>query len=314
MRQSLCRFFIAAVFVVAAIGCSGQKYVEQDTPTGQVAPPIRTVAPQPYRPSYDTGAPPVESAESGEAEGITSRFDAGSIIPDFERVYQSAGSPRLAIFLNRSLSDEVREWKTRSRAVIAVGGNYSYQDENRSESVEGPAGVSVYGQQHVETTGRYHPGGEEWMWRFEDGFLGPFIDARARVVDRATIMRLTAAASGQQGSAYDPIAVKKIEMDALTGKADLFIEILIRREPKSAVGYAFKATAKEVNTGIIRANVTSLDWDYKGKKTEKVIATDTGYEFVEDSGGTESDLPDINVVSKDLALGLMRSLAHSWRQ
>ena len=105
-------------------------------------------------------------------------------------------------------------------------GDVSDQKEKVHEPSKGPGGVSEYAQTHLSDKKRISPE-EDWMWEFEDGFLNPFIDIGVNIVDRATIMRLTAADSGQQGSAYNPIAVKKIEMDSLKGKADLFIEILI---------------------------------------------------------------------------------------
>lgn len=148
------------------------------------------------------------------------------------------------------------------------------------------------------------------MWGFEEGFLNAFLDAGATLVDRATIMRGAAAESGKQGDGFDLLAVKQVEMDALRDKADMFVEILIRRSPASTLGYDFKASAKEVDTGTIRANVSSRGWQYnlEGEAAKKVVATDTGYEFVE----VTAQLPDINVISRDLALALMRSLAMNW--
>jgi len=314
-------YTILLVFVVVGLtGC--RKNIEQPTPPGQVAPPIQPIQAQPYRnPNAATPYRPAQAAQA-QVSDLSSTSGTGEkakplmnpeIIGTFQQTYKQAGEPRLAIFLNRSLSDEVREWHTQNRLVTSVSGHYEKKSGDVTETFTGPGGAAVYGQTHMENPERSSPG-ESWMWRFEDGFLAPFLETGTKIVDRATIMRLTAAQSGTQGSAYAPMAVKKIEMDALTDKADLFIEILIRRAPASKLGYEFKASAKDIKTGFIRANVTSFGWDYKttGKTNEKVVATATGYEFVKETQKVE--LPEVNVIARDLALALMQSLAGNWRQ
>jgi len=303
-------------FFAFMIGCS--QFVEQDTPPGQIAPPVQIKSAQPYRNpntqpiAQTSGSSPPAEVASASSNGKVQPLMSMSILSEFDNIYRKMGSPRLAIFLNRVLSDEVREWRTVHRGVVSMQGEFSSQKGEASESFKGPGGVAAYGQTHLSDRRRTSPE-ENWMWGFEEGFLGPFLEIGAKIVDRATIIRLTAADSGQQGSAYNPIAVKKVEMDSLKGKADLFIEILIRRMPGSKLGYVFKASAKEVNTGIIRANVTTRGWKYSDDESteEKVAATDTGYHFVE--GEAEQKMPEVDIVAGDLSLALMRSLSNSWR-
>lgn len=313
-RVLLC---LAAVWM--AFGCLGcVQYVEQPTPSGQVAQPVAqpitqplAQAPaQPYRAESAAVPPPVTplAEEQAAPEAPGPLFD-DSIIGDFAQSYGYQNRPRLAIYFNRSLSDEVREWVTRDRDVLSIQGTYTKTEEDSFVQEDYQGGVSAYSQRHLDSPSRLSPG-EGWMWEFEDGFLQPFLEISANVLDRATIMRLAAQQSGRQGSAYDPIAVKKIEMDALTGKADLLIELLVRRNPNVNIGYEFKAVAKEVQTGVIRAMVTSRGWDYSFEPVEKVVADGTGYHFVTE---TNNALPELNVVSRDLALALMRSLDANWR-
>lgn len=318
MKSRIIFIIFLALMTGCFFGCI--QNVEQTTPSGQVAPPVAPVYAQPYRTPgatqpYRTPEPQARPAErqqqfeQPEPVKPTALFDS-SIIGEFKNIYGAKGSPKLAIFLNRSLSDEVREWKTDQRAVLSFDGQRTVTSGGATVTTSGPGGESLYTQTHVENPGRTSPG-ESWMWEFENGFLQPFLDISANIVDRATIMRLTAASSGGQGSAYQPIAVKKVEMDALTGKADLFIEILIRRNPGSKLGYVFKASAKEVNTGIIRANVTSIGWEYGPvESTERVVADSTGYHF---ETIEPNQLPEVNVIARDLALALMRALGNNWR-
>jgi hypothetical protein len=96
-------------------------------------------------------------------------------------------------------------------------------------------------------------------------------------------------------------------MKALQGYADLFVEILIARSPSSPLGYEFKATAKEVDTGTIMANVTSLGWQDRNYEKREVRATSHGYEILE-----TDCIPSTREVASDLSLDLMGSLSRAW--
>jgi hypothetical protein len=234
------------------------------------------------------------------------------------------------VFLNRALTDEVREWYTPSRLVVSgelkgvslsgVGGESAQLavpgQGAKAETavaakeikVKGGPG-SFYEQAHAELEERGLPP-EDWMWQFEESFLGEFLRAKAVIVDRATIVRLIAAQGGKQGDAHDLLSVKTVEMDAVKEKADMFMELLVRRNPASPVGYEFKATVKEVSTGRILANVSSLEWkqreldDLTGKKYR---ATDRGYVAVD-----EGTFPKLDRVAAMLALDVMDALVYIW--
>jgi hypothetical protein len=293
----------------------------EPTPPGAVAPPAPPQVVKPYRAAAEqmTEVQPqaMQPSDTGHpsSPAVYNRQtppSSGSLVMDqFKQQYRRKGSPRVAVYLNRALSDDVREWNTQRRLVVAIEGEITSETEKRTDTFKGPGGVSVYQQTHNADQERRSPG-ESWMWSFEEGFLNPFLKTGTRIVDRATIMRLAASESGQQGSAYAPIAVKAIEMDALKGKADIFIEILIRRAPKTELGYEFRASAKEVQTGIVRAIVTSNGWNYNRPAKEKVIATETGYRFVDEKD--TADLPEVQVVAKDLALAMMGDLVNNWQQ
>ena len=120
-------------------------------------------------------------------------------------------------------------------------------------------------------------------------------------------MRLAAAKSGKQGSAYSPIAVKKVEMTALIDHGGLFVEILISRTPSAPYRYEFKASAKEVKTGAIAANATSLRWRQERlRRLQRVVATSRGYRL------RDAGIPPIHEISASLALDLMNALARAW--
>ena len=128
--------------------------------------------------------------------------------------------PRIAIFLNRELSDEVRDW--------AMDDGWVYYAETTGKG--GWRGERYYVKRVDESGARPSPR-EYWMWGFEDAFMQPFMEAGANLVDRATILRLTAAKEQAKQGTLRPLAPKEIETDALVGYADLFIEVLITTDP-----------------------------------------------------------------------------------
>lgn len=309
---------VLSVVGLCLVGCTTVRYMETETPPGQIpAPPPAPIAP-PHQSSYVPPAPSQQGPEFvSNASGMraettlevyTSDLSAGTITR-FRAAYGAKKNPRIAVLLNRQLSDEVREWVTDSRLVLA--GGYSETKTvagEKTEQTEATGGISGYSQQQAESGARPSPN-ERWMWAFEDGFIQPFLQSGAKMVDRATIVRLAAASSGQQGSAYAPISVKKVEMNALKGYADIFVEILVSRSPSSLYGYEFKASAKEVNTGIIIANVTSLRWRPEDRKQREVYATSQGYEVVD-----SVKIPPVEDIASDLSLDFMNALTRAWSE
>ena len=312
---------VLSVAVLCLGGCRTVRYLETETPPGQVpAPPPAPIAPiaPPQQSSYVAPAQGQQGPEFvGDASGMraettreayTSDLSAGTMAR-FRAVYGAKKDRRIAVLLNRQLSDEVREWVTDSRLVLAGGYSKTMTvSGEKTEQTDVTAGISGYSQQHTDTGARPSPN-ERWMWAFEDGFIQPFLQSGAKMVDRATIVRLAAASSGQQSSAYAPMSVKKVEMDALKGYADIFVEILISRSPSSLYGYEFKASAKEVNTGIIIANVTSLRWRPEDGKRREIYATSQGYEVVD-----SVRIPPVEDIASDLSIDLMNALASAWRE
>jgi len=221
---------------------------------------------------------------------------ADQVLTDFRTGYRGKGKPRLAIFLNRSLSDEIREWKTESRHVASGTGS---RDAYMGSYYSGE--TAVYTQEHIELENEGSNVSQGGLWAFEDGFLQPFLETGSTVLDRATIMRLTALDHGQ-GDAYNPITVRRVEMEALKGNADIFVEVLILHNPMAPWGYEFKAMAKMVNTGQIIASTNSRNWNLESR------GQSGGY-FVQRSGA----MPDAYDLSRELAVHLMESFLLFWQ-
>jgi hypothetical protein len=330
-KNEIVLFTVLAILAFILPAC--QKYSEVETPAGTV-PPVQSITPPPSSPDNQTS---IKTTIPSRREIQHSRADSSKVISDFRKAYKEQDSPRIAIFLNRSLSDEVRQWQSDERVVISGEGEklsagtanktpasdttvnvqtgainvQSGQGATGSVELEGSddkqRSMTIQSQQYIEETKRYGPG-EQWMWAFEDGVLSTFLKAKVNIIDRATILRLTAAKSAE-GKDIQLITVKQIEMDALKDHADIFIELLVSRFMSSPYGYEFKAAVKDVKTGRILANVTSADWKGQKRRGRAVIATENGYKL-----GGAMRLPAVKDVASDLAIDVMNALIHIWSE
>ncbi len=323
MRKSIYLLFIFIV-IQALPGCTKTKYLDSPTPAGTVPAPPALEQPriQSLERTHEYGS---GTSASGSGENQLELGDnmirnrplqgsgpgAGSgTISMFSSSYQQKDKPRIAVFLNRFLSDEVREWRSGRRVIVSGEGSVSQSRETastfREETVSGP--VAITEQQRLGLGGgRVNPR-DEVLWPFEDGFMQPFLQAGATLIDRSTVMRLVALKDAEgKTNDYDPVPLKRVEMNALKNHADIFVELLISRVPSAPCGYEFKAAAKEVKTGRIIANATSLNWDKKRFEKKKVITTASGYEIKK-----ETTFPKMNELSRDLAMDLMNSLIRTW--
>lgn len=320
-------FLFITIFALGLSGCTRKHYLDSPTPAGTV-PPLPALE-QPRIESLERAHEPAFGGSSAGYSGSTEDqlelgdnitrnrpvpgsgpSETSGTIKRFSSIYRSKGAPRIAVFLNRSLSDEVREWRSGRRVIISGEGSVSKSRETgqtfREETVSGPMAVTE--QQRLGLGGgRVNPQ-EETLWPFEDGFIQPFLQAGAKLIDRSTIMRLVALKDAEgKTNDYNPVPLKKVEMGALIDHADIFVELLISRVPSAPCGYEFKAAAKEVKTGRIIANATSLNWDKKRFEKKKVITTSSGYEIKK-----ETTLPKMNELSHDLAMDMMNLLINTW--
>ncbi len=141
---------------------------------------------------------------------------------------------------------------------------------------------------------------ERDMWRFEQGFSDPFVRAGAKLVDRNTIMRITADKSPQVGDK------QRVEASALRGLADVFVEVLMTVDGSSPSGYVFRATAKDINTGQIIADVTSDGARSDAPGAMEYVATNHGFEARPSRNRGQAN-------GATIAVTLMDQLSQAWR-
>lgn len=268
----------------------------------------------------------VTAPRAGDAERKVEAVDVGSNqggLESFHRIYRSRQRPRMAVYLNRELSAQVRQWVgTVERQVVESsrsGGSKSTIVAG-AVSPEGPttgmaSSTTSTGGKSTESTTSWREAAtsdvagaregpeERWMWAFEEGFTQALLSEKVRVVDRSLILRLTAAKKGETGS------LPRLEMEALKEHAEILVELLITVDPEAPLGYSFRASAKDLRTGELLVNGTLMEWSGKTgyRVRKKAVVTDRGYETVPDV------FPAVREIAGNLARGVLLSLEEYWR-
>lgn len=281
-------------------------------------------APPPHRTDNITVPPPRDNPFASQEQ----------VGKDFAAAYKQAGRPRLAFFWNRQLADTLNEWYGNSRVVVTnqnsgtLGGNLTSPSLSGELALQGSGSsqTTIEAQRRITGQERRLQPSESWEWQFQEGFLGPFLTLGATVVDRAAIIRLTAA--GSKGA--DPASVETI---ALQGMADFLVEVLVTPQAQSTVGYELRARVLDVKTGGIVAYVNSRslkEWN----PPKEAIASSRGLELAEDDDDDETfgpqlgdakykatregfvrtrRPPKLSVISQNLAYHVMNGLISHWR-
>lgn len=277
----------AAAFVAAAFSCAAAEEAREGL--------------------YRKGTPPVLKP-AGDAEDDARRTEAPAAARDaFRRAYRRAGSPRLAVFWNRVFDDRLREMEAGSRLVIE-GKRDARIEEAGKTSIERDSGEWTVSLETPRDGARPWPLSEVAGFKFQTGFLAPLIESGAAVIDRAAVMRLTAArralavdpeASGSAGAIEDR---QLVETAALMEHADLLIQVALSPSDESPTGAFFHVSIIDVETGRVRA--TFFNDAESGDKGKKWAAAPGGYVQVEEGRGV-----DLERTGRVLAAQAMDALA-----
>lgn len=282
---------------------------------------------RPAVPPFEQPAVAVPPARTGEvsapdrrkADRFASREE---LVADFADAYRKADKPRLAFFWNRQLGAAFNQWYGESRMVGSTRAtNDMVGDRSARQGIDIQQTVELQ-RRRAGDDQRLQPS-EGWEWEFQDGFLAPFMAARATVVDRAAITRLTAVGKPSNDE-------QTVETRALLGMADLLVEVLVAPTIRSTTGYELRARILDIKTGAIMGYVNSRgleDW----QRQDDAVATSRGFVMTEDlddegfgpekSSGyvaTNRGLershkpPKLRMISQNLAYNVMKAMMTSW--
>ena len=280
-------FFAAVLFL-----SSCQQYSEEETPAGTV-PPVQQRDPAPPPASMNQNqVHDVQSLPSRKAVLREQENEKAAIVDTFTEAYQKNGSPKIAIYMNKSLSDEIRQWQTDYRKVITGEGQSVSTGDALSTDSAGQSSVNIQinstvannsemsgdadkkrtmtieTQKYLEDDQRQEFS-EQLMWSLEDGVMTPFLSAKVQLIDRATILRLTAADSSDDAEA------RQVEIEALRNHADILVELLVNESPLTA-----QKSGSQISVDASSSNRTT--------QTSKYDELMNGVVVVETSKGTGS--------------------------
>lgn len=165
----------------------------------------------------------------------------GQALAGFSSAYKRAGSPRIVVFWNRHFDDEVSSRYKEVTDYEEVNDGSGHITSRRSVGDE------------RTTTKRKSNLAEPIEWELEGAFVETMTNAGVRLVDRASIMR----AQGEADGAQERANVQAIETRAITGKADIVVEILRADDPRSSAGIIFRIVARDIRNARILASFTT---------------------------------------------------------
>ncbi|CAA7623820.1 conserved exported hypothetical protein [Magnetospirillum sp. LM-5] len=260
-----------------------------------------------------------KAAKAGDAAGAFGT--QADVVGRFASAYAANGKPKLALFWNRQLSETLNEWYSDTRIVNRTESNSTMSGEINLDK-QGSTQNTTEIQRRVQDRRRGQVS-ESFEWEFQDGFLAPFLEAGATILDRAAIVRFT-------GADMQTTNENLVEVRALQGKADFLLEILVAPNWQSSTGYELRTRILEVKTGRIVAMVNSKnlkEWNPE----KQVVATDRGFVEPDDddeSFGPQGDdkyratatgfekkrkPPKLAKISQNLAYNTMNGLMRQWK-
>lgn len=184
----------------------------------------------------------------------------------FRRAYRRAGSPRLAVFWNRAFDDHLRE--TEAAGKVVVERNLAARNEKSGKpSTTREKEKWTISVENRRNSSRPQPLSEIATFKFQSGFLQPLMEAGAKVIDRAAIMRLTEARRALDDPAGGVTDQRLVETVALMDRADLLIRIALSPSDKSPTGAFFDVSILEVKSGRIVARFFNDATFEQGRKS-----------------------------------------------
>ena len=267
------------------------------------AAPAAALAQGPFREHQprvlEQPAPPAPQDRSGETTAA------------FQSAYRAAGTPRIALFWNVVLTDQVAEGRVSSSRIR---GHDATTVNRLEQTTSGEAGSSrlVDGddrrttdltiQRSSRTTDsakRAMPLAERDAWLLETAFTKALIEGGAELIDRNLMLRVTAAAL-DGGKERD---VRTVESKALLGKADVLLEVLMTRDSDSPLGWGFRGTLRDIASGRLLGSYYTTAVPELPAPAARYVATPRGFEPVQ-----ERPVVTVDHVGRTLALESMDQL------
>jgi hypothetical protein len=261
---------------------------------------------------YRENMPEVLGDGDGRAWDEVERAPAGpsaaEIAGAFRAAYTQAGQPRLAVFWNRELTAQLSQWAASGRLLLARATRPDAQrNDGRGGNADGDGSASLSWQRNQGQQRSGSSMGALADAEFEAGFTAPMLNAGARLVDRATIMRVTES-NTRRGAGHDRASDAQIvETEALKGFADYVAEITMLPDADAPGDRAFRVRVKRIPDGLIAASLIARGERSAAADRARWVATSGGYKKV-----TGAHVVSAEELGRAVALETMQALSRAW--
>ncbi len=275
------------------------------------------------------------------SSGPTKAEQEQATIQRFSDLYVRQGKPGIAILWNRRFADIFSQWQADSRTsseITMTGRPFSGPDSNTSQagsdsdsdskkeidcslylrsSSNGDCNYTRrnYNEKRIEgdpEANELQYGSQLEEFKFNAGYVQTFLSAGAKVIDRATIMRLVERQQQQaRGSASTP-DYYRIEADALIGHADYLAEVLLAGHDAENQGReTYSVSIKDIKTGQILAMLhTDGHSKFSDATRTSWKSSSEGYLLSRDSDVAE--VSSVKNIGHNVALETMQALSGLW--
>jgi len=196
-----------------------------------------SLAPTVARSQYRAGQPEVLVPEA-QHDAQDPLMDAAFAL---QPVYARAGRPRIALFWNIELTDQLQD--DRSERLRTVD---QYSERKRRGEAIGRRVIETGIDTRTSVRGRRpSPLTEHDEWILVAAFEAGVRAGGVQLVDRAAILRLTSAGAGGGGDS------RLTETQSLLERADLLLEVLLTPDNESLSGVAFRGIVRDIGSGTV---------------------------------------------------------------
>lgn len=222
---------------------------------------------------------------------------ARDVVGPFRTQYHAAGSPRIVLFWNVSFDDTTESPK--ADVTLRAAEVYPFV------SKDGDNGLRALGLR-AHTSGYLDPAkrgsgslSETDLAQIDSAFRNELLAANVLLLDRATTVRFMEAQRDRTG--VDP---KVIEADAVLGKADILLQVLLIPDANSPLDTGFSVSALRIKTGAEIAGLYTLALPRLSAAPGHYVATDSGFVWEQPPTPT----PDAGEIGIKLAHEVMEKL------
>lgn len=230
-------------------------------------------------------------------------------IKAFKQYYKKAGYPKIALFWNIELTDSIKDRQVKSETI---SGSNKESVNKLIKSTTGPEGTAnltdgdetsnfnitrtVSKDTITDNNKRTTSLAESDMWKSQTAFKNILREAGVKFIDRNAILRTTALKENTEN-------LPALETKALLGKADLLMEVLMVRDPDAPLGWGFKVSLLDLNSGEEKSSLYSQARPIlTAPAKSEYKATNTGFQKI--TYQTQATVDDIGVA---LAVDVMNN-------